>query len=373
MADITPLSRFPFLKRAREFVREGKLTMADMLGEGHETVQKRSLERIEEAIEGKELGLPSNHVISDEDELLSYPVARFMVTAVGDTNLIKWFSHHEGERGRFYLEKEPTDSVLSIGKELGFEAVERAPGQEPRRPEMEKVIKGVRPAGDRMLGERRSYWVRFTNYLPPKRNISGPEWDLINQRMVGGFIELNRHSYVRLLQELIKNRVEEGLHREVEVPRNRALKDMIKGLKVKVETRRKKYAPTELGKMTVTRLPPCIKQILGMSQAGENLPHHARFALVTFLHAIGQSSEEIFKVFATAPDFKEDMVRYQVEHITGSSSAINYYVPNCDTMRSGGICYDPDTLCGKEWLTNPVTYYRIKGKPRRPKREVSSS
>jgi DNA primase large subunit len=110
-----------------------------------------------------------------------------------------------------------------------------------------------------------------------------------------------------------------------------------------------------------------------MSQAGENLPHHARFALVTFLNAIGLSPEEIFKVFTHAPDFKEDMVRYQVEHITGSTSATSYSPPNCDTMKSGGICFNPDGLCSKDWLTNPIKYYRIKGKRRKVKQEGSSS
>jgi DNA primase large subunit len=150
----------------------------------------------------------------------------------------------------------------------------------------------------------------------------------------------------------------------MDLPRNPKLREMVKGLKTKVEGRKKRYAPTELGRLTITRLPPCMKQILGMSQAGENLPHHARFALVTFLHAIGMSGEDIFKVFTGAPDFKADIVRYQVEHITGSTSATNYSPPNCDTMKTGGICFDPDTLCEKEWLINPVKYYRIKGKSR---------
>ncbi|MFO8051154.1 MAG: DNA primase large subunit PriL [Thermoplasmatota archaeon] len=373
MKDLQRLARLPFLKEAKEHVRSANLTMADMLGSEYEPVQRRALERIDEAIEGKDPDAPSAEVLDAEGELLSYPVARFMVAAVGDNHLIKWFSHHEGERGSHNLEKESTENILLIGRELGLEALESEPGSEHQPPAIPTVVKGVRPVGDRMKGERRSYWVRFTEYLPPKRNISGPEWDLINQRMVEGYIDLNRRSYVRLLQELIKNRVEEGLHRQVEMPSNKTLRKMIEGLRSKAEARRKKYTPTDLGRMTVTRLPPCMRQILGMSQAGENLPHHARFALVTFLHAIGQTPEDIFNVFANVPDFKEDMVRYQIDHITGSTSATNYYVPNCDTMSSGGICYNPDGLCQKEWMTNPIKYYRIKGRPSRSKREGSSS
>lgn len=373
MANVLYLSKFPFLGEAREYVREGKLTMADILGEDYVDIQRRAMERIIESIEGKEIQDHTELGTNDRSELLSYPVARFMVAAVGDTNLIKWFSHHEGVRGKHYLDKEPPENLLSIGGELGMKALERPSGLEPEKRSRAAVVKGVRPAGDQMQGERRSYWVRFSDYLPPKRNISGPEWDLINQRLVKGYVELNRTSYLRLAQELIRSRVEEGLHQKVEMPRNKVLRDMIKEVKFKVETRRKRYAPTELGRLTVTRMPPCMRQILGMSQAGENLPHHARFALVTFLHSVGQSPEEIFKVFAAAPDFKEDIVRYQIEHITGSTSATNYYVPNCDTMKSGGICHEPDSLCEKEWMINPMKYYRVKGKPRKPRKEGSSS
>jgi DNA primase large subunit len=74
------------------------------------------------------------------------------------------------------------------------------------------------------------------------------------------------------------------------------------------------------------------------------------------------SPKEIFNVFTTAPDFKGDIVRYQIEHITGSSSATSYHTPNCETMKSGGVCFNPDGLCEKEWLNSPLYYYKLKGK-----------
>ncbi len=365
MENLTFLFRYPFLSGAREWVRSQELTITEMLSPEWENIQTRAWERVEEAIDGKEFSMEARSSESEEADILSYPVSRFIVAAVGDTNLIKWFSHHEGERARRYMEKEEHDDLLLIGGELGLPPAREPPGQKEKKVRTGKILKGTRPLGDLMEAERRSYWIRFTGYLPPKRNISGPEWDLINQRMIGGYVELNKHSYIRILQELVKKRVEDGLYLKVSLPKNRVLFDIVKGLKTKVESRKKKYAPTELGKITVTRLPPCMRQILGMSQAGENLPHHARFALVTFLNQIGMSSEEIFKVFSTAPDFKADIVRYQVDHITGGSSAIDYYTPNCDTMKTGGVCFDPDGLCEKEWLTNPVKYFRIKGKKRK--------
>lgn len=373
MADRSFSARYPFLSEAREKVKEMRLTMEDMLSERYENIQSRALQRIEEAVEGRPRSEEDPMPQGEEVELLSYPVSRFMVAAVGDSHLIKWFAHHEGERARTYLDREPGERMLGIGRELGLEAHDRAPGPENKPPPRPQVVKGVRPLPGAMEMERRSYWVRFTDYLPPKRNISGSEWDLINQRLVDGYVELNKHQYTRLLQEMVKKRVEEGLERKVSAPGNRRLKEMIVSLKAKIESRKKRYSPTDLGRMSITRLPPCMRQILGASQAGENLPHHARFALVSFLNAVGLSSEEIFRVFTSAPDFKEDIVRYQVEHITGTTSATSYSPPNCDTMKSGGICFDPDSLCEKEWLTNPIKYYRVKGKKRKIRQEEPSS
>jgi DNA primase large subunit len=168
----------------------------------------------------------------------------------------------------------------------------------------------------------------------------------------------------------VRERVEDGLYEKAPIPEDPSLKARIESLNEKVKSRKKRYSPTELGRMSITRLAPCMRQILGMSQAGENLPHHARFALVTFLNAIGMSPDEIFKVFTSSPDFKEDLVKYQIEHITGSSSMTSYRVPNCDTMKSGGICFNPDGLCEKEWMNNPLYYYKIKGKKRKSRSSI---
>lgn len=363
--DLRHLSRYPFLEEARVWVGSQGLSMEYMLSDEMSLVHDLASRRVEEAVDGAEIVRSTAMERGDYGtDLLSYPVARFMIASTGDSTLVKWFSHHEGMRAHFFLDTEETDIVLEIGERLGLPALENPPGSDPVRASIPKVTKGVRPGGDSMSGGRRSYWVRFSNYLPPKGHISGTGWDLTNQRMVKGHIELNRARYIRLLQELIRAKVEEGLYEKAVVPKGSPIESRITVIKTKVDSRKKTYSPTDLGKMSITRLPPCMRQILGMSQAGENMPHHARFALTTFLNNIGMKPDDIFKVFASAPDFKESIVKYQIEHITGVTSATEYSVPGCETMKTGGICYNPDSLCEKEWMSHPLTYYRIKGKKR---------
>jgi DNA primase large subunit len=365
MLDLNQISRYPFLEESRESVRKMNLTLTEMLSDENSAVLDKAMSRIEGAVDGKKIELTRRRMVGEvETDLLSYPVARFLVAAVGDRHLIKWFSHHEGERAHSFLQEEDAATIEAIGEELDLPEREGPPPEEDERKRSSFDVRKVGFQRRERTGGG-TVWLSFVDFLSSKRNISGSNWDLVNQRMRDGLVGIDRESYIRLLQEKIKERVEEGLEETPPVPDIPRIKEMVNALKTKVESRRRKYSPTELGRMTITRLPPCMRQILGMSQAGENLPHHARFALVAFLNALGMGPEEIFKVFTTAPDFKEDIVRYQVEHITGSSSATSYHSPNCDTMKSGGICFNPDGLCEKEWMNSPLYYYRIKGKKRK--------
>jgi DNA primase large subunit len=113
-----------------------------------------------------------------------------------------------------------------------------------------------------------------------------------------------------------------------------------------------------MGPIDDASFPPCMKTILTMMRAGENVPHTGRFAIVSFLHTIGMSADRIMELFSTAPDFDARKSEYQVRHITGEISGTEYSPPECSTMKSYGICYNPDQLCQQEWMTHPLKYYR---------------
>jgi DNA primase large subunit len=93
-----------------------------------------------------------------------------------------------------------------------------------------------------------------------------------------------------------------------------------------------------------------------------------RFALVSFLNSLQLNTNEILKLFSNAPDYQEDRTRYQVEHITGTSSSISYKSPGCDKMRTYGICPvdKMDDLCRR--IRHPISYYSAKWKTEKNKR-----
>ena len=104
-------------------------------------------------------------------------------------------------------------------------------------------------------------------------------------------------------------------------------------------------------------------------QAGENLSHAGRFALAAFLHRAGADAETIVDAYRGAPDFDESVTRYQVEHITQRDGGVGYEPPECETLRSHGLCVrdgdsaatDPkdrarDLLCFEDRLRHPLQY-----------------
>ena len=116
--------------------------------------------------------------------------------------------------------------------------------------------------------------------------------------------------------------------------------------------------------LDISRIPPCIAFILAMTRAGQNVSHIARFAMTSFLVNIGMKVDAVLELFRTSPDFREDLARYQVEHIAGEISGTEYSPLSCDSMQTHGICYRKDALCGK--IKHPLSYYEQRMESKRP-------
>ncbi len=119
----------------------------------------------------------------------------------------------------------------------------------------------------------------------------------------------------------------------------------------------------DLGSVDFSMFPPCIKEYINEMREGINLPHMARFTLVSFLHKIGMDNDSMVQLFRTAPDFNEKLTTYQINHITGQISSTEYSPPKCSALLSNHLCFKgDDPLCNKEWLKHPLQYYTFKKK-----------
>lgn len=327
---------FPFLKGSGQYASEHGPDIETMLTSSlYEPARQRGLDRV--------LGAIRNHTIepvplvgSDADwlclnEILSYPYARILVSCVNDRLLTRRYALAEAEHMNTLL-NDVKSAIPVIVSEMEINAKK---------------------------GEEGIMNMHFADYLRYSYVMKATEWKLINMDIRNGYVRLTDDKFIRLLQNAYRSRLES----ELPLP----IPDGVRAL-VEPET---EIVTEELGKMKNRLsptggqevkdefLPPCIRTMISMAQSGQNLSHNARFALVSYFHALGMTYDQIIAVFAASPDFDESMSEYQIKHITGElTGGDGYTPPECATMMTNGICYEPDQLCEK--IKHPLNYYRIK-------------
>jgi DNA primase large subunit len=334
--ELTQLANYPFLSKATKYLKEQGPPLNELLHDiAYERTRVQGKERVLEAI--SEGSIKDHGQISDADslaELLSYVTARILVSCVNDPYLIKRYALAEAVAAKNRLEVEDFAFVVDVAREFDLD----------------------------VIIENSMCKIHFTQYLRNTSQMRSKPWKIANQELQKGYVILDKNRLARVIQQALQTKIEGELPAEVN---NEILKDLdshISVIKKTIEEKKDTFKAQDFGKLRVTKLPPCMRQLLAKVQAGENLPHSGRFALTSFLHSLGMSSEEVLLLFATSPDFDESKTRYQIEHITGKISGTEYTPPECSTMKSYGICYGEDSLCRKEWMTHPLKYYRTKDK-----------
>jgi DNA primase large subunit len=337
--DSLDFARFPFIKGATEYVRSNDVDLQELLtSEAYAQSRLRGKQRILDALnDGEITNCPTSGEQERLVEVLSYPVARMLVSCVGDGFLIRRYALAEAMTMNRRLQQESPEFIVSVADELGVPA---------------SITDGI-------IRTHFSSFLKFTSRMRSK------EWKLVNTEVKGGYVFLGKQRFSRVLQQALQEKIEDELPLEVSEDILKLLRPNIIEIKNLVETRKQHYKAEDLGKITIVKFPPCMRRLVGVAQAGENMPHSGRFALTAFLHAIGLSQDDILNLFSSSPDFDPSKTRYQIEHITGEISGTEYTPPECSTMKSYGVCFEPDALCNSGKLKHPLSYYRVKSMKRR--------
>ena len=330
-------ARYPFLSAAREAVETAGVDLAAVVAEEPAVVQ-RALSRVEGALRGGTAGDPHRRT---RVELLSYPVARVLVSAVDEHVLVYKYARAEAATAHERFSEELTAatefrSTRAASLELGDLLVEF------------DLAGAVRETPD-------GYRVGVGAYLRHAADQWGEEWRLVNRDLRDGEVPLEEKELLTLLRQAVRHRVEEGLPLDVPDPvvANLAAEiDRIEELLAELELTR------EIDTVVPDLFPPCMKHLLDRIQKGDHLEHHSRFAIAAFLTSIGMSTDDIVELFQVNPGFGEEVTRYQVNHIRGATSPTEYSPPSCATMQSYGDCVNMDDLC--EEISHPMGYYERK-------------
>lgn len=334
IVDIRKLARYPYLEEASGYIKDSDISIPDLLDDpAYEEARIAGRNRVFEALENTKI--EDHSLISEAEiqiELLSYPIARMVVSSVGDPFLIKRYALSEAKTGTPRWMEEDTDFVRRLAEQLDVE----------------------------LIVENGTMKTHFTDFLKNTAQLRSKGWKLINQRVEDGYVILPKRKFLRVLQDALRRKLEDELPLEVNEKILETFQETTIELIEKIQERKSKYKAEDMGKIRTTRLPPCMHRLLATVQTGEGIPHTGRFALVAFLRHLGLRPDDIMRMFSTISDFDESKTRYQIEHISGITSGTKYTPPECSTMKSYGICYEPDGLCNR--IKHPLSYYRIKGK-----------
>jgi len=336
MRELSTLAKYPFLNETKIYIKENGPSVNELLEDLlYERARSIGIERLDNALKNRNVGNRSLATESDcIMEILSYPLARMVAVCVGDNYFKRRYALGEAYHAYRALLNETISFLLEISKELNIN------------------IKYVTD-----INKIKIYFKDYLHDAPTRYK----EWKMVNRDMNNGYINISRKDLARIILELLRKRINEELDgRECNKAIYKVFSSDIKRFQNMVNLHKKKVEAAPVGKLSIEKLPPCMKNILAAIQAGENVPHMGRFALVAFLSSLKLGTNEILKIFSTAPDYEEDKTRYQVEHIAGTSSSTSYKSPGCDKMRTYGICPvdKMDDLCKK--MNHPLSYYNAK-------------
>jgi len=296
---------------------------------------------------------------SGEVRYLSFLFARIVLSAAPSPAVLRRWAVSEAKRSYARLAEAAPEELEEVARALGY-PVER-------------------------VGRRMSFGL--ADYLHLSVAFREADFRLPRQDVAAGQVTVDPVRAARLLQEAIRRSLAEPWSLTAEVVA--LVREREHELLTSVAERMPApVARPGAGAIRLSRekFPPCIRRMQRVLERGENLSHAGRFCLAAFLHRVGADAETIVDAYRGAPDFDESITRYQVEHITSRGGGEGYEPPECDTLRSHGLCArdgDPDATdpddrrrderCFDERLKHPLQYYRLRGGQTRERAEPDAT
>ncbi len=332
-------ARYPFLDASRTAVEAAGIDLAGLVAEGGPAVE-RGHERVRRALIEGTTAPEQPRLWSTRAELLSYPIARVLVSLLDVPGATEKYAAAEAAtaRERFVEDFEADLELKSTGGgRLTLDRLLADFGLDG----------GVEPIGDGRFD------LDVTAYLELAAELESPQWRLARRPLASGTVPVARPELYTLLREAVGRRVREGL--PLSVP------DAIEEpLSAELASIRRSIAdldpPTSFGTVAPGLFPPCMRALLSRARGEEGLvglPDHSRFSLVSFLLATGLDAEGVLEL-CDVPETTADTVRSQIQRLSDEDGPVAV-PPSCVVMDEYGDCVDMDDTC--ERIRHPLSYY----------------
>lgn len=393
MIDAHDAALYPFVSGAQEHVStydESDLTSQEVI--------ERARDRIKSAVSEGTVGKPH---ASDKVEVLSYPLARIIVSLSDEYKLMSQYSRAEAKTARERLIKNPDkfnldDPEQFLCDEFGISvepiSKEEIINQTNIQDEWEELSEDDREELVKLLSTRSEQTTNYENmyqgdidtalrtagkltdlnlfkdgnnlltpvnvflkYSPNQRPAS---WKLSNRTLIHGKVLITRDEKLSMIEEAVRQRVGGELPLDGVRRFENELSDVVSDV---IQTIPDYMVSYDIDEVDEDCFPPVIVKLIEDIREGKPLPHMQRFTVATFLINIGMENDEILEMIgiADAPDYAKDATLYQLNQIrTGGGDDEPYQPPTYETIESWGL----------EWNTNeaekdaphPLLYYREK-------------
>jgi DNA primase large subunit len=328
-------AKYPWSVMARSLLKNLDVTLGEV--DNNPRIVQRAHDRLLRALDTQRTRTKEMQSDDEYIELTSFFVAKALVDGIGSMFLRRRWATAEAKRAEGYLLKEPETKLPQFTQQ-----------------EFNWQISSAGRIASRVFSHR----LHFSNYLAATAGFHEREWKLVNKRLDNGYVLLRKSETVRV----IRAAVEKMLIRDIKkVPANFPpnIQKIYEEIDETVRKQTDRMRQEIQGEIVTEAFPPCMQALLADMNEGKPLSHIARFAITAFLLNIGMDVDSVLELFMRAPDFREDLARYQIEHIAGKRGSTEYTPPSCAYMISVRLCVDPDKA---ESRRHPLAYYRRRRK-----------
>lgn len=324
---------FPFTVSAKKIVAEQGLSLENL----PEPVVERGIALAGNAFSGKNRQFELRSADLLLQEILAFPVAKIIVSAVNDPVLFQRLSAMFADSAYNFLkgEKNAKQTAISLAADLGIKL---------DFPEEKNFFVSM-PLQD-FLG------------IPFRDN----NFKLVNQFVSQGTVFLDLNGFCRFLKEKSFAAVFSSLP----VPTKGIPKRLLSAAAtLKSEARalnERLFQQAFSGNVAPEAFPECMSSMYSRLAAGQKISHMGNFSLAAFLNSIGMQKQQILELFKKAPNYNERIASYQINRIARQ----NYTPPSCEKIRSYGLCPNPN--CGSK---HPLSFYKraMRAKQHKPAKE----
>lgn len=300
--------KYPFSNKAKEYLDKQEI---DLFSVNEEIIKKATLFILKTIFQDlQENEKQWKEYLKIDDERIAkmfatlYPTCRILLNVVDYNPLYQRFGEYYQKQVNFYLRSlNDNDEFFQIQKEI-CDCI------------------------DHDL-KRNKYYISLLDYL--SLNLSD-NYKLQYVNLEEGNVYFTKLELIDLLSVIVKKKILRNIELEKkELPK--IFIDYAEYIKKKVISENV-FNEKIINKPEVETFPPCFLEMYKKLVGGQKLTHIENFNIAVFLFNIGYNYDEILSLFKNSPNFDEKIAGYQIKKIIEKG----YSVPNCDTLKSNGLC-----------------------------------